>query len=147
MMSRQNMRLKSVRRCADRRGVVLVCVLACLTVASTITLLSLSSSMRHRRHLRSHWQLEQTVWLLDAGYHRALKKSQQDPDYRGETWRLDEAFDRSVEARVRITWTSGGGDRESSSLHVVATMEGPGGVTRRSQRWSFMSDPLDKIGK
>jgi len=153
MSSRQHKNGIRRRRFAERHAVVLVCVLACLAVASTITLASLSAAMRHRRQLRSHWQLEQTVWLLDAGYRRAIEKRQQDPSYSGESWQLDEVFDRPVEAQVLIAWAHGGSDQvsskqqDSSTLRVVATVQGPDGVTRRSQRWNVLPDSQTKAGE
>ncbi len=66
------MRVRSNRgtkkKCA---GSLLVCVLVCLGIASVVSLGALRTSLTHRRELQRHWQMEQTQWVLEAGWRRA----------------------------------------------------------------------------
>lgn len=63
------------------RGTILIVVLVCLAVASTILLGVVGVSVRHRQQVRAEVQLEQTYWLLDAGIGKAIAKFEQDADF------------------------------------------------------------------
>jgi len=69
-----------------RRGVVLICVLACLAVSTVLIALSIQSALRSRREVRLHLQLRQTELLCEAGVLRATKKLRDDAAYPGEQW-------------------------------------------------------------
>ena len=73
------------RHRAEKRGTVLLVVLVCMVVATSIVLGAVQSSLRHRRQLHQEIQLEQTRWLLDAGISRAISQLDRDPEYDGET--------------------------------------------------------------
>lgn len=67
--------LRINKRTGQRGGFTVVLVLACCSVAVMLVMLSLQSSLKQRRQLRSELQLEQTRWVLDA----AIRKSIADP--------------------------------------------------------------------
>lgn len=69
----------------ERSGTVLLVVLVCMVVTTSIVLGAVQSSLRHRRQLRQDIQMEQTRWLLDAGIGRAISQLERDADYDGET--------------------------------------------------------------
>ncbi len=69
-----------------RRGVVLVCVIACLAVSTVLIALSIQSALRSRREARLHLQLRQTELLCEAGVLRATQKLRDDAAYTGEQW-------------------------------------------------------------
>ncbi len=66
---------KRFGRSSGRRGYAIVLVLACCSVAVALVMVSLQTSLKQRRQLRSEFQLEQTRWVLDA----AVRKSIADP--------------------------------------------------------------------
>ncbi len=75
-------RICRTRRAAQRRtGTILVFVLVCLLVVTTILMGAVEVSIRNRRQIRTEIQLEQTYWLLDAGIGAAITKFNQSPDF------------------------------------------------------------------
>lgn len=90
------------RRKPKRRGVILVCVLACLVVVSGLTLAMTQTALAARREARYRMQVCQTEWLLQAGVQRASMRIADSADYRGEVWRCDKAIDRFDDATVQI---------------------------------------------
>ena len=88
-----------------RQGVVLVCVIACLVVASTLVGLAVQASLRGRREARLQLQLRQTELLCEAGVMRAVKRLQTSTaGYAGERWtpelNLENYHDASVEIQI-----------------------------------------------
>ncbi|WP_144058784.1 hypothetical protein [Rhodopirellula sp. SWK7] len=91
------------RHAAQKRsGTILIAVLVCLAIASTITGAAIQSSLRARHQMKVHWQLEQTRTLLDAGIRRTLSLAAEDSNYEGESWVVDDALESFSEARVEI---------------------------------------------
>lgn len=103
-----------------RGGIVLVCVLVCMGIASTIVLASVQSSLTARRQMRTEIQLEQTRWLLEAGVVRAVQNARADSDYQGETWQVDDAVDEFERARIEITVRRGEPSAETARVDVIA---------------------------
>lgn len=91
------------QRFDGRRGSILIAVLACTAIATTILLGAVQSSLRHRQQLRQDLQLEQTRWLLDAGVGHAIASLNSQPAYDGETIRVDPAFEQYPNANVQIS--------------------------------------------
>ena len=125
-------------RIRNRSGAILICVLVCMSVVTTMTMIALQASLRHRRQMNTHWRLEQTRWLLDAGLSRAISKLQTNPDYEGETWSLDRALVRHEVARVTIGVSQ---DKENPDFRIVrlrAEIDPNSPVvsnTKRSRTW------------
>lgn len=74
-----------------RRGVVLICVLVCLSVVVMLTGTIVNTTLLTQRRLRSEQTLRQAEWLVEAGLERAVFQLAQIGDYQGETWNLDAA--------------------------------------------------------
>ena len=87
----------------SRRGAVLIMVLVCLGIATTLILGIVQSSLHQRRHLRQELQLEQTRWLLDAGISRAVSRVQSQPAYEGELLTDISAFENYPYTELQIT--------------------------------------------
>ena len=64
-----------MRQSVTRRGSVLIAVLACSAVATSLILLSVQVSLHQRRKLRTEHQLEQTRWVLDAAIRKSIANS------------------------------------------------------------------------
>ena len=71
-----------------KRGVVLVCVVACLAVATLILGGMLKSTLMTRRQIRTERHLRQAEWLVQAGAERATFRLVSDVEYEGELWSL-----------------------------------------------------------
>ena len=71
----------------SRTGTLIVCVLVCMGVATTIMSLSTIGAIRARRSIQKSHQLRQTQYLLDAGVLLCAKQLKASTEYRGETWR------------------------------------------------------------
>jgi len=136
---------------SNRRGAVLICVLVCLGVASIITLGTLKTSLAHRRELQRHWQMEQTQWVLEAGWRRGLQSRLADNQYTGEVWQLDGVLSNDLNAMVQITIDTADASQGDSELMVSATLQTKDPVpivTRRSYSWKLpnsqtVNDSLD----
>ena len=82
-------RLNRSRTSPRRRAVLLICVLVCLTMvmmlfAATIRLISLE-----RQQVRAQGNRLQAEYLADSGLERATALLAGNPEYVGETWRID----------------------------------------------------------
>ena len=106
-----------------RGGAVLLCVLACLGVATAIVMVSIRSSLRARRQMRQELQLEQTRWLLDAGVAYAKSRLRTDPDYEGELWQVDPGFGSYAEATLEIAISSDDVPANQLRLQVAAKLK------------------------
>ena len=88
-----------------REGVVLVCVIACLVVASALVALAVQSSLRGRREARLQLQLRQTELLCEAGVLRAAKQLETSDLYTGEQWLPELDLENYHDAAVAIEVT------------------------------------------
>ncbi len=125
-------------------GSVLVCVLVCLGIASIVSLGTLKSSLTHRRELQRHRQMEQTQWVLEAGWRRALKARLADEQYAGEIWQLDGVLSVDLDAAVQITIEANAAAQDFVELLVSVTLQTKDPVpivTRRSQSWQLKQTP------
>lgn len=77
------MNYSKTRRC----GIVLICVVACLLIATSLAALSIQSTLRYRREIKLSSMLHQTNLALDAGVLRAIDRAKQAANYEGEIWR------------------------------------------------------------
>lgn len=74
--------------CKTRRGLVLLVILVCLTVASVVCVVLVEQVAVARRALNAHhWGL-QAQWLAEAGVERAAARLAANADYAGETWNI-----------------------------------------------------------
>ena len=118
-----------------QRGMLLICVLVCLGIASTITGLTVQSGLRARRQMTRHWQLEQTRLLLDAGVRRAVIKARDDDNDWREEWDVSNAFEKYAIAKVSIN-TVVDDPLEEESWRITAELQTDDqipSVTRRSR--------------
>ena len=88
-----------------REGLVLVCVIACLVVATSLVGLAVQASLRGRREARLQLQLRQTELLCEAGVMRAVNRIQNSASgYVGERWtpelNLENYHDAVVEIQI-----------------------------------------------
>ena len=84
---------------SNRRGTLLLAVLVCLMVATSLLTAIVQSALTSRRHVRSLARLAQVELLLQSGLDRAQSQLALQPEYLGETWRIEaEAFTGSAEA-------------------------------------------------
>ena len=123
---------------------VLVCVLVCLGIASIVSLGSLKTSLTHRRELQRHWQMEQTQWVLEAGWRRALRARLADDQYAGEAWQLAGVLQSDLDASVQITIKPQAAAQDFDQLLVAVTLQTQDPVpivTRRSRSWQLKKTP------
>ncbi|HBJ34547.1 MAG TPA: hypothetical protein DDZ51_07240 [Planctomycetaceae bacterium] len=124
----------------NNRGSVLVCVLVCLGIASTISLGALKTSLNHRRELQRHWQLEQSQWALEAGWRRAIQARLANGQYTGEVWDLAGALHGDLNASVQIAIKPQEDLTDVDELSVTVTLQTKDSVpivTRRSGSWQL----------
>lgn len=98
-----------------REGVILVCVLVCLSVSTAMVFAATRQSLEARRQGRIERQLRQTEWLLQAGIGRVAAELSKDIDYAGETWEPRAALPEYESVVVEI--------RVSKAAEVVANGE------------------------
>ena len=83
-MTRHNHNTKG----AARRGSIIVCILACMVVATALVGSTLRTALQTRRHMRPQLELRQAELVLEAGIARASQRLSTDGEYQGETWEL-----------------------------------------------------------
>lgn len=134
---RMNRFPKSCQRRPTRQASVLVAVLVCLAIASTLVTSSVHTALNARRAMRTQHQLRQTELLLAAGIQRAAKKMQLSDDYTGETWELSSQVIFNAEsAQVTIDITSVA-ENASRKVNVTARLStGPHTSIQRSYSFS-----------
>jgi len=99
------------RRGGPRQASILVCVLVCLAIATSLIGSTVRTALDARRAMRTQLQLRQTELLLAAGIQRArwqLQEAADNPaaDYVGEAWQLPPQVIPNVEsAYVKIDIT------------------------------------------
>ncbi len=109
----------------SRRGSMLIAVLVCLGVATTIILASVKMSILHRQQLRQDLQMEQTKWLLDASVRAGIAKAKQQADYQGETIEFTTPLSTSLgypNATVELS-AEPDDQQENIRLRVTASLE------------------------
>jgi len=119
--------MKRQRREA-RRGLVLVCVIACLIVSSALVALAVQSSLRGRREARLQLQLRQTELLCEAGVMRATKQFEKSESYAGEQWlpelNLENYHDAVVEIEVtNVDQDTSQSNKSSKKITVIARLD------------------------
>jgi type II secretory pathway component PulK len=88
-----------------QRGVVLLVVLICLALATTLFVLVVKQAAAERNMLRMSESRLQALWLAEAGLERAAGRLAANPEYVGETWTVadDElAADQGAVVRIRV---------------------------------------------
>ncbi len=120
----------------NRSGAVLLAVLVCLGIASAITASAIHTSLRARRQMDAHWQLEQTRQLLDAGIRHTHRVAADQAKYEGESLNLDDTLDAYPFARIEIKpavdeTTS---DDRFRLYEVVATLHNDDATPRQTKR-------------
>jgi hypothetical protein len=112
----------SNQRSGARHGALVICVLVCLLVASTIVTATTHLALRSRRDVRIEQQMRQTELLLDAGILRAARQLKTPGDYESETWRPTDAVSRFDNARVDIRVTVDEQVKGSLRVEVIASL-------------------------
>lgn len=92
-----------------RTAIVLICVLACMAVVTSLVANTTRMALTTRKAMRSQHQLRQVELLLEAGVARAAKRLSDNPEYTGETWQLSPTTLTCAEqAEVKISVTPDG---------------------------------------
>ncbi len=119
----------------QRRGAILVAVLVCLGIATTIVLGAVQSSIRQHRQVRQELQLEQTRWLLDAGIERAIAGFQAQPEsYAGESLTITPGLKKFDRATIEISVMENDAITERARLRVTARLAGAAATAPVMQR-------------
>jgi hypothetical protein len=120
----------SRRRRQSRAGIVMICVVVCMAIATSLLGGMLKSTLMSRQQLRSEQHLRQSNWLVEAGAQRAAFRLSRDPDYAGETWSLSaESITGSHPGSVTISVS-----REAEPALVRITAEYPAESVRSVRR-------------
>ncbi len=134
-------------RSEARRGLILICVIACLVVASALVALTVQSSLRGRREARLQLQLRQTELLCEAGVSRATKQFEISESYTGEQWRPELGLDNYHAAVVEIEVTELASDtlqsnQSSKRVTVIAKLDSYWGQAGPMQRTHHFIVPI-----
>jgi len=131
---------KTVKRTRppNRQASILVCVLACMVVATALVVAATRSALQARHEVRTQRQLRQMELVLEAGIQRAARQLSADPQFNGETWTLSESTIPGLgSAQVEIE-VSSHGDGLPQQVQVVARLPATGPpVVQRSYTFSI----------
>jgi hypothetical protein len=111
----------TIRSATRRRGAILVAVIVCLVIASSllVSTLGVAVSQRHAVEVQL-WRIE-AEWLAQSGLGRAAARLAADAHYAGETWWLPaEEFGGREAAVVRIEVKAVPGEPGRRSVRVEA---------------------------
>ena len=72
----------------NNRGVVLICVVACLAIATLLLAAMVKRTLLTKRQIRTERHVRQAEWLVQAGAERAAFRLASDDEYTGESWWL-----------------------------------------------------------
>lgn len=116
---------------SDRRGVIVIMVLACASVVVLLVLAAVQVSLTQRRQLRQEHQLEQTRWVLDAAIRKA-QQSQQAIKSEGLELELSPKLMKFDRSKVTASF-----DQPTNTIQVQAMIEvgSQPSVTQRSARF------------
>ena len=126
-------RRRRASRNALRAGTILICVLACMVLTSSLTAATIRAVLRDRRELRVHQQLRQTELLCEAGIMRAVHGLQEMPDYEGERWTPDLSHSLWPDAVVTIRVESSE-NADSRTVQVIASLGSEAHFVKSMQR-------------
>lgn len=121
-------------RVQQRCGVVLICALVCLSVATALVMSSVQQSLVARRQGRMQWQLRQTQYLLDAGIRRAVARLDSDSDYAGESWQPTAALAGFQSVAVEVTVSPSDNQPSEREVTVLAKLSQSESLAFRIQR-------------
>jgi hypothetical protein len=144
--------MKTTKGASRRRGTIVICVLACLIVATALVASSTQAALRSRKSVRLQQQLRQTELLCQAGVLRAAQQLKKSDSYTGEQWRPRLGLEppshavgsaprggEAVEAVVDIRVTAAD-DPQRRDVEVVATCDPhvmSAGPMQRSHHFTF----------
>lgn len=123
---------RTTRRCprpaSRRRGAILVVALVCLLVVMSLVGGMIKGALRERRQLHQYRDLRQTNLLVEAGADRAAQRLAEDPDYRGETWRIPAEKITGLapgEVTIEVARDEAAPDGDDATLRVHVAAEYP----------------------
>ncbi len=123
-----------------RDAFVMIAVIALLFVVSSLATAWTIDALRSRRQERLRLMHRQAEWLAEAALGRAAIRSQDNPDYRGEVWRvgsneIKQSFAATID--IRIETLSDGARR----IHAEAAA--PEGPAPRVRHTAILIAPAD----
>jgi type II secretory pathway component PulK len=120
---------------SNRRGAVVIMVLACASVVVLLVLAALQVSLAQRRQLRREHQLEQTRWVLDAAIRKA-QQTQQAIKTNSLELELTPKLLKFERAKVTAAF-----DRPTNTIQVQTIIESANqsSVTKRSARFNVLN--------
>ena len=130
--------MKSSQR-IQQRGTVLVAVLVCMVVATTILLGAVKFSLAQRRQVREEYKMEQAQWLLDAAINRGLSLIQKNSEYRGDAISLAPALTKYSIATIETNVERSPADNEIK-LRVIVRLGNerqPEKILKRSRELTY----------
>ncbi|MEM7558517.1 MAG: hypothetical protein AAF394_05295 [Planctomycetota bacterium] len=107
---------------ARRNGVVLICVLACIVVVTSLIATSLMAASRARREARSYQQMSQVKWMLDLGVRRAKQGILSEESYSGETILWEDPAWPEHQLRIEIKLAEQTDSESEEIVQVQASM-------------------------
>ncbi|QDV64176.1 hypothetical protein [Crateriforma conspicua] len=106
-----------------RRGSLVLIALVCLIVGMSVLVSSAHRALLVQRQTERFTALRQCQWLLDAGINRAVVAIQNDAEYDGESWQLDQPLPGRRTGRVTIAVQASESAKGSSRIQVTAVVE------------------------
>ncbi len=123
-----------------KRGVALICVVACLAAVTLLLGGMLKATLMTMRQVRVERHLRQTEWLVQAGAERAAFRLANDVEYTGEEWSL--AADEIVGTDPGVVTISVSPDStDRASVRVVAEFPSGSAAAIRRTREFLISLP------
>lgn len=126
----------------DRRGILILAVLGCLTLVTVLAAVWLRMLAIERQQARSQQAALQTEYLANSALQRAAAQLAASAEYRGETWEPSaDALGLAMPAKVIIAVELDQDNPQARSIRVAAELvgNGPNQVLRRKQQTILLS--------
>ena len=130
----------STLRRQPRDGTLLICVMTCLLIVTSLLTGALQKGLHSRALLKQERTLRQVEQLIDSGWNRARWKLTIDDTYTGERWRLPPGSfgDARIGAEVVIQVEPPNVD---AKVVVRVAAEFPSDTARSIRRTQYFSIP------
>ena len=130
----------------ERRAMLLISVLLCLSVAMVLFASWMKTITREQQHVRNAQQQVQADYLAAAGIARAKAYLAIDPGYAGETWRLGReslAASSGATVVIRVAAITDGPRQRQVTVEATFPQDGP----HRARRSKQITLELPKSGE
>ncbi len=128
-----------------RRGYVLIATIICLSVVMVLVTAWVRTVVREHQFVQTEVRAVRAEYLAASGVERGLARLAADPDYTGETWRIDpQTLGARDAASVAIEVVPAADDTTARRIRAVADFPDQGPTRVRRTRETGIPMPINE---